>query len=68
MENLMAITIDPEKCEMCGSCADGCSTQALTEVKPADGEKGHIVVDADLCADCGACLSECKQGAITPAE
>ncbi|MGN6369400.1 MAG: indolepyruvate ferredoxin oxidoreductase subunit alpha [Phycisphaerae bacterium] len=65
----MAVTIDHEKCEMCGSCVDACSTDALTEVKPDDnGPKGHIDVNPDLCADCGACLSECKQGAISPAE
>jgi NAD-dependent dihydropyrimidine dehydrogenase PreA subunit len=65
----MAVTIDPDKCEMCGSCVDVCATDALAEVKPDDsGKKGHIEVNPDLCADCGACLSECKQGAITPAE
>ena len=54
------ITIDHEKCNGCGLCADSCPEGALQVI---DG-KARLVGDL-LCDGLGACLSSCPENAIT---
>jgi ferredoxin len=44
---------------MCGSCADACPVEAISEGDP------KYIIDADTCVDCGACVGECPVEAIT---
>ncbi|NMB44022.1 MAG: 4Fe-4S binding protein [Clostridiales bacterium] len=53
----MAYTITDE-CISCGSCADSCPVEAISE--GAD----QYVIDADACIDCGSCESTCPVEAI----
>ena len=47
-----------EDCIACGSCADQCPVEAISE--------GSIyVIDEDLCTDCGSCADQCPVGAIS---
>ena len=55
----MAVNVDLEKCNGCGTCVDSCPSEALTV--PDD----KVVVDEDACIDCGACIDECPTEALT---
>lgn len=50
-----------EDCISCGSCADQCPVEAISEGTP-------YVIDEDACIDCGSCADQCPMGAIAPAE
>ena len=50
-----------DECVMCGSCAESCPVDAISE-----GD-GKFVIDEGTCIDCGACAGACpvdapKQG------
>jgi ferredoxin len=47
-----------DACLKCGSCADNCPVEAISE-----GEE-MFVIDADLCVDCGTCVDNCPVEAI----
>lgn len=54
----MAYVIDAEKCVACGSCAEQCPVEAISEVD------GKYVINADDCASCGSCADVCPNEAI----
>ena len=54
----MAVTIDKEKCNACGTCVDSCPVEALKL-------KDIATVDKETCIDCGTCVDECPEGAIS---
>ena len=47
-----------DACVKCGSCADQCPVEAISE-----GEE-KFVIDADVCVSCGACADQCPVEAI----
>ena len=55
--NIMAYVIT-DACVACGSCADQCPVEAISE-----GE-GKYVIDADVCVSCGSCADQCPVEAI----
>jgi len=57
MPKTMAVTIDKDKCNACGSCVDACPVEAI---KLEDKAK----VDEETCIDCGTCVDECPEEAI----
>lgn len=61
--NRKIITIDEEKCNGCGACAQACHEHAIEMI---DG-KARLVSD-EYCDGLGACLPECPTGAITMIE
>ena len=52
----MAFKISDD-CIACGSCADGCPVEAISE-----GD-GKYVIDPVTCISCGACADVCPVGA-----
>lgn len=56
----MAYVINADDCVMCGTCADACPNEAISE-----GD-GAYVINADECVDCGTCEGECPNEAIKP--
>jgi len=47
-----------DKCILCGACAAGCESNAITE-----GEtQAHI--DVNICIECGTCEMNCPSEAI----
>ncbi len=53
-KELIAFTIDPEKCSACGICRKKCPVDAI------DGAKKKIhVIDQDKCTKCGTCFEVC---------
>ena len=54
---IMAYNIT-DACVKCGSCADQCPVEAISE-----GEDKYVI-DADVCVSCGACADNCPTEAI----
>jgi NAD-dependent dihydropyrimidine dehydrogenase PreA subunit len=54
---IMAYVITDE-CVSCGSCADACPNDCITE-----GDDKYVI-NADECLDCGSCADECPNDAI----
>jgi NAD-dependent dihydropyrimidine dehydrogenase PreA subunit len=50
--------IDPDECISCGSCAEICPVDAISE-----GEESYVI-DPQACIDCGLCEDECPVEAI----
>ena len=50
--------VDPEKCEACWECTEGCPMEALSI------EADYSSADLDRCIGCGACVSICPNNAI----
>lgn len=57
-------TIDPGKCDACGTCVEECPEGAISEGK-VDG-KDVFVIDPQKCTACGVCAEVCPQEAIYP--
>jgi len=55
----MAATVDPVKCDQCGTCIAICPADALLLKTDA------LAVDKSLCTNCGACVKICPFGAMT---
>jgi len=47
-----------EDCVSCGTCADECPVEAISE-----GEDRYVI-DAKKCTDCGSCAEVCPTEAI----
>jgi len=47
-----------EACIKCGSCAENCPVEAISEGDDL------FVIDADTCVSCGACADNCPVEAI----
>lgn len=47
-----------DACVKCGSCADNCPVEAISE-----GDEKYVI-DADICVSCGACADNCPTEAI----
>jgi len=47
-----------EECISCGSCAQECPVEAISE-----GD-GRYEIDPDICTDCGACEDVCPVEAV----
>ena len=47
-----------EDCVSCGTCADECPVEAISE-----GDDRYVI-DAEKCADCGSCAEVCPTEAI----
>ena len=52
--------LDPERCVLCGQCADFCRYKALSVM----GKK--LLVFPEMCHGCGGCLELCPEGALSP--
>ena len=48
-----------DECVSCGTCADECPVEAISQ-----GDTTYVI-DADACVDCGACEDACPTGAIS---
>ena len=46
-----------DACVSCGSCADNCPVEAISE-----GEDKYVI-NEDECIDCGSCAGACPVGA-----
>ena len=55
----MAVQVDIEKCNGCGTCLEACPVEALI----LNDEKAKCADDA--CIDCGACVDECPTSALS---
>ncbi|MBN1934000.1 MAG: 4Fe-4S binding protein [Anaerolineae bacterium] len=51
--------IDENECISCGSCAEVCPEDAISE------GKNSYVIDPEKCIDCGLCEDECPVDAIS---
>ncbi len=47
-----------DACTMCGSCAEECPANAISE------GKNTYVIDKDACTECGTCVDVCPAEAI----
>ncbi len=52
------ITVSPERCTLCGLCAESCPTKALAI------ENGRLRVDESKCTLCRQCVKVCEPEAI----
>ncbi len=61
------ITVDMEKCTLCGACAELCPAFILVEKKPKADDImpfGDLLVDKAKCDYCGICVPFCPEDAI----
>ena len=58
-KEMMAYTIDPEKCVKCGICAKNCPVNAIKGNRETGFE-----IDQSLCIKCGKCYDVCKFDAV----
>lgn len=61
---MYTVTIDEEKCQGCGECADNCPAAILSLV---DG-KAQVTGEMEDCLGCETCVSSCEHGAVTLTE
>ena len=47
-----------DACVKCGTCAENCPVEAITE-----GEDMYVI-DPDVCVSCGQCADNCPVGAV----
>jgi len=65
------ISIDPEKCNLCGRCARFCKAFLLVDKGEKEKDPRNLVpyeqllVDEELCDYCGLCVPLCPEEAIT---
>ena len=52
--------INPELCNGCGICVDGCPSEAVALV-----DKQPVIVHPEDCSYCGDCEDLCPEGAIS---
>lgn len=57
MGERMAVVIDHEKCDFCGTCVAVCAADAI------ELEESVITIDEDRCTLCGSCIEICPVGA-----
>lgn len=50
-----------DACVKCGSCAEQCPVEAISE-----GDETYVI-DADVCVSCGSCAEQCPAEAIEEA-
>lgn len=51
------ISVDMERCDLCGDCGDVCPESAISINEGVD-------IDGDECIYCGACVEVCGKEAI----
>jgi Na+-translocating ferredoxin:NAD+ oxidoreductase subunit B len=51
--------VDPEKCQVCGTCETRCQMEAI------DGDDGPPVVAEERCIGCGLCVTTCPSEAMS---
>ncbi|UCF10910.1 MAG: 4Fe-4S binding protein [Candidatus Bipolaricaulota bacterium] len=63
---LTRFRIDPEKCTMCGACAEVCPRDAIEgdPYVPYLGDNHPYTIRELRCDGCGACVDVCEAGAI----
>lgn len=54
----MAVKVDMEKCNGCGSCVQVCPMDAIK----VENDKAVV---GDECVECGACVGECPREALS---
>ncbi len=59
-KNLLAYSIDADKCKKCSLCAKKCPVDAIS----GEAGKTTFVIDQDKCIKCGACLTTCRFNAV----
>lgn len=55
--------IDPDKCQLCGTCYDVCRFDAVIYDAATPGD-GQYRVDPLACEGCASCVHQCPEGAI----
>ena len=60
LKNVVSLSLNSEKCNGCGNCAEVCPHGVLDVA-----ENKANVLERDLCMECGACMQNCPSGAIT---
>jgi ferredoxin len=57
--------IDPERCSLCGLCAQFCPTEALALEGVGSDRQTTLVLTPTWCIDCGICAGACPEQAVT---
>jgi NAD-dependent dihydropyrimidine dehydrogenase PreA subunit len=52
------LTVDHQRCSVCGTCIGVCPVDALSLAEQA------LVIDHESCIECGVCIDECPDGAL----
>jgi len=63
---LIKYVINPERCTMCGNCADACKYGAILGEKRTPYRSGYLPFEIrqKRCTKCGKCVTVCTENAI----
>jgi ferredoxin len=63
--SLWAVALDEDRCDVCGTCARLCPTQAIDSGDVTGARSGDLAFTSARCIGCAVCIDACVAGALS---